>query len=407
MPWKGTCVADEKLQFIAAYLAGEEPMTALCAQFGISRDTGYRLAERYQTEGVAGLAPHSRAPLRRPRAMSQAVIEAILDLRRARPHWGPKKLRAVLQRENGATRWPVASTIGDLLRREGLSVPRRRRRRAVPTTQPFQPVLASNDLWCIDFKGWFRTGDGRRCDPLTLTDAYSRLLIECRIVPPTGEGVFPVVERAMRELGLPRAIRSDNGHPFASTGAGGLTPLSLHWVKLGIRLERIEPGAPQQNGRHERMHGTLKAETAQPPAATLEEQQARFDAFRRDFNQNRPHEALNQETPERYYQPSPRAYPSKIEDPCYAAHLAVRRVRSNGEIKWAGEHIFISQVLTGELVAIAETEDGDWRVSFADIELGIVDRSTKKLRRARAGRSPRPGAKPEQTEETVRHVTGP
>jgi putative transposase len=407
MAWKETCVADEKLRFIAAYLAGDEPMTALCASFGVSRDTGYRLVRRYEAEGIAGLAPHSRAPHRRPQAMAQAVVEAILDLRRARPHWGPKKLLAVLQRENSATCWPVASTIGDLLRREGLSAPRRRRRAAMPTSQPFQPVLAPNDLWCIDFKGWFRTGDGRRCDPLTLTDAYSRLLIECRIVPPTGEGVSPVVERALRELGLPRAIRSDNGHPFASTGAAGLTRLSLHWVKLGIRLERIEPGAPQQNGRHERMHGTLKAETAHPPAATLEAQQECFDRFRRDFNQNRPHEALNQDTPERHYHPSPRPYPSKIEEPCYPADLAVRRVRANGEIKWAGEHIFISQVLQGEPVALAETEAGDWRVCFANIELGIIDRTTMKLRRVTAGRSPRRDAKPEQTEETVRHVSGP
>src|SRR6266478_6923270 len=199
MPWKDTCVADEKLRFIAAYLAGDEPMTALCASFGISRDTGYRLVARYQAEGATGLAPRSRAPHRRGLAMAQAVAEAILDLRRARPHWGPKKLRAVLRRESAATCWPAASTIGDLLRREGLSTPRRRRRTATPTSQPFAPVIAPNDLWCIDFKGWFRTGDGRRCDPLTLTDAYSRLLIDCRIVPPTGDGVLPVVERAMRE----------------------------------------------------------------------------------------------------------------------------------------------------------------------------------------------------------------
>ena len=407
MPWTETCVADEKLRFIAAYLGGEEPMTALCASFGISRDTGYRLVERYRAEGVAGLAPRSRAPHRPARAMAQALAEAIIALRGARPHWGPKKLRAFLRRENATAIWPAASTIGDLLRRAGLSEPRRRRRTAIPTSQPFQPVIAPNDLWCIDFKGWFRTGDGQRCDPLTLTDAYSRLIIDCRIVPPTFAGVLPALERAMREHGLPRAIRSDNGPPFASTGAGGLTQLSLNWVKLGIRLERIAPGAPQQNGRHERMHGTLKAETAAPPAATLAEQQARFDAFRDDFNQTRPHEALGQDTPANHYQPSPRPYPERLEEPVYCADQAVRRVRCNGEIKWRGEHIFLSQVLSGEPIGITETQTGDWRVCFADIELGIIDRRTKKLRRVTAGRPPPRDAKPEQTEETVRHVSGP
>jgi transposase len=185
MPWKETCVEDEKLRFIAAYLAGDEPMTALCASFSISRDSGYRLVARYRTEGIDGLMPRSRAPHHPVRAMAPAVAEAIIALRQARPFWGPKKLRAMLARANAATMWPAASTIGDLLRREGLSAPRRRRRSATPTSQPFLPVLAPNDLWCIDFKGWFRTGDGCRCDPLTMTDAYSRLLITCQIVPPT------------------------------------------------------------------------------------------------------------------------------------------------------------------------------------------------------------------------------
>ena len=297
--------------------------------------------------------------------------------------------------------------MGDLLRREGLSQPRRRQRRPVPLTRPFLPVCEPNDRWCIDFKGWFRTTDGQRCDPLTLTDAYSRFLIECRIVPPTTEGVWPLVERAFRELGLPRAIRSDNGVPFAcTTSAGGLTRLSVHWVKLGIELERIEPGKPQQNGRHERMHGTLKAETSRPPAASPAEQQARFEHFRQDFNHVRPHEALDQNPPASCYSPSPRAYPAKVEDPWYDADHAVRRVRSNGEIKWGGDFIFVSEALIGELVGIAETEQGDWIVRFADIDLGLIDRRTKKLRRFQAGRPARLEAQPEQTGETVRHVAG-
>jgi putative transposase len=307
----------------------------------------------------------------------------------------------VLQRDDPKRRWPAPSSIGDLLRREGLSAPRRRSRTAMPVRQP-------NDLWCIDFKGWFRTADGQRCDPLTITAADSRFLIECRIVPETIAAVQPVVDQAFRELGLPRAMRSDNGPPFASSSAaGGLTRLSVHWVKLGLRLERIEPGAPQQNGRHERMHATLKAETSRPPAATLAEQQTRFDSFRNDFNDNRPHEALGPVPPTSRYRPSPRRCPSKIEELWYDAEHAVRRVRPNGEIKWGGEPVFLSQALAGEPVGIAETEPGDWLVRFADIELGIIDRNTKRLRRFMAGRPARHKTeKLEQTEETVRHVSG-
>ena len=402
---------DEKTAFIAEYLRGELPMTALCEGYGISRDTGYRLLGRYREAGLGGLEPRSRAPHRHGMAMPEEVAKAIMSLRRQRPFWGPKKLRAVLQRRDPQQLWPAASTIGDLLRRNGLSEARRRRRRAVPVTQPFLPVHEPNDLWCIDFKslplartgGWFRTADGQRCDPLTITDADSRFLIECRIVPPTIAAVQPVVDQAFRELGLPRAMRSDNGPPFASiSAAGGLTRLSVHWVKLGIRLEHIDPGSPQQNGRHERMHATLKAETSRPAAATLAEQQARFDRFRNDFNDHRPHEALDQVPPTSRYRSSPRPYPSRIEEPWYDAEHALRRVRPNGEIKWGGELIFLSEALAGEPVGIAETEPGDWLVRFADIELGIIDRKTKKLRRSMAGRpgghqeTPVPAAKSAQ-----------
>lgn len=405
MPWKSTCEMDEKLSFIAACLRRDQPMEWTCAAFGISRDTGYRLLARYRAEGVAGLKPRSRAPHQHGQAMEEAVREAILALRRERPHWGPRKLLAVLREREPKTDWPAASSIGDLLRREGLSQPRRRRRAAMPQNRPFEVVREPNDLWCIDFKGWFRTLDGQRCDPLTITDADSRFLIECRIVPETTEAVQPVVDQALRELGLPRAIRSDNGTPFAAANStAGLSRLSVHWLKLGIRPELIEPGCPQQNGRHERMHGTLKKETSSPPAADLAEQQARFDAFRQDFNDNRPHEALGQVPPTRRYRPSPRPYPSRLQEPWYDADHAVRRVRSGGEIKWGGDFVFVSEVLAGEPVGIAETESGDWIVRFFDLDLGIIDRRTKKLRRLAA---PRPGRrKAEQTKETVRHVSG-
>jgi putative transposase len=408
MPWKETCAVDEKMAFIVECLRGDLPMTALCEEFGISRDTGYRLLQRYRKEGAGGLVPRSRAPHRPGLAMAEEVAAAIVSLRRERPYWGPKKLRPALERRDPKRVWPALSTIGDLLRREGLSTPRRRRRTAVPRTQPFLPIREPNDLWCIDFKGWFRTADGQRCDPLTITDADSRFLIECRILPETIAAVQPVADQAFRELGLPRAIRSDNGTPFASsTSVGGLTRLSVHWVKLGIRLERIDPGAPQQNGRHERMHGTLKKETSSPPAATPVEQQARFDRFRNDFNDNRPHEALGQVAPTTRYHPSPRPYPSKIDEPWYDAEHAVRRVRSNGEIRWGGDLIFLSEALIGEPVGIAETDAGDWIVRFADVDLATIDRTTKKLRRFMAGRPARHKAPPEQNEETVRHVSGP
>lgn len=404
MGWKETCYMDERISFVASYLGGKEAMTVLCESYGISRKTGYKWVGRYLADGVAGLEDRSRAPLRHGRRMAPVLSDAILALRRDRPHWGPRKLRAVLMRDAPSVIWPAASTIGDLLRAHGLSEPRRRRRRALPVSQPFLEVTAPNDVWCIDFKGWFRTGDGRRCDPLTITDADSRFLLVCRIVDPRTEPVRAVVEEAFQTHGLPRAIRSDNGAPFASTGAAGLSRLSLDWLKAGIKLERIEPGKPQQNGRHERMHRTLKAETSRPPAASLAEQQARFDAFRHDFNHHRPHEALGQQPPADFYRPSPRPWPDHLAQPWYDADHAERRVRTSGEIKWGGKLIFISEVLAGEPVGVAETHTGDWIVRYADTDLGTIDKKTSKFRRFSAARPGRADAKHKQN--TVTHVSG-
>ena len=406
MPFKETCVSDEKLRFVVECLKGEGTMTERCERYGISRKTGYKWLERYRADPELGLSDRSRAPRRPAGGMGEEIAAAIVELRRRWPYWGPRKLKARLEMVRPEVCWPAASTIGDLLRREGLSADRRRRRRAMPVTQPFLAVAEANDVWCADFKGWFRTRDGQRCDPLTISDAHSRFLLECRIVEPTGAGVRPRFERAFREYGLPRAIRTDNGAPFASTGAGGLSRLSLEWVKLGIKLERIDPGAPQQNGRHERLHRTLKAETSRPPATTPEEQQVRFERFRQAYNHDRPHEALGQKTPSRHYTASPRPYPQRIEEPWYDADHAVRRVRSSGEIKWGGELIFVGEALIGEPVGIAETEAGDWLVRFADLPLGIIDRNNKRLRRFTAARPGRREAQ-EQTGETVTHVPGP
>jgi putative transposase len=407
MPFKETSTVDETVRFVAEYLSRTQSMSGLCRRFGISRQWGYELVRRYEAEGPAGLKPRSRAPIKPGRSMLSDVADAIIALRRREPTWGPKKLKQILETDRPDIVWPARSSIGDLLRREGLVVTRRRRRHAIPISRPFAPVLAPNDLWCIDFKGWFRTSDGERCDPLTLSDADSRFLLECRVVEPTTQGVDQVTDRTFREYGLPTAMRSDNGAPFAGTGAGGLSRLAVKWIKLGIRLERTDPGSPEQNGRHERMHGTLKAETARPPAASLAEQQLSFDRFRDKYNNVRPHEALDLDTPASRYRPSTRAYPERSSEPDYDDSHATRRVRSNGEIKWGGDLIFISEVLVGEPVAVAETEAGDWIVRFFDYDLGLIDRRTRKLRPFAA---PRPGGGPrtrERNRNSVNDVSGP
>ena len=380
MPWKKTCAMHERIAFVSARLRDEAPMSTLCAAFGISRKTGYKWLERYRSDGAEGICERSRAPHRHGRRMAPELAEAILALRRDRPHWGPRKLRAVLSHQQPDVVWPAASTMGDLLRAHGLSDPRRRRRRlpSAPSA-PFGAVEQPNDLWCIDFKGWFRTADGSRCDPLTITDAHSRYVLVCQIVPPLHEPVAVAVKAAFERYGLPKAIRSDNGPPFAANGPGGLTRLSLGWLKLGIALERIAPGKPYQNGRHERFHLTLKQETSRPPAADLAAQQARFDAFCQDYNQCRPHEALGQRPPASLWQPSPRRPAERLAEPWYDAHYAMRRVRSSGEIKWAGRSVFISETLAGEPVGIAETTEGDWLVRYANIDLGIIDPKRRRL----------------------------
>jgi len=399
MPWKEQSVMDAKLRFVADCLRGDETMTALCELYGISRETGYVWKRRYLSEGLDGLEERSRAPKQINHQTPIEVAQRIIDLRLERPHWGVKKLLALLERGDPETAWPAHSTAHDILKRAGLVDSRRRRRRPIPQEHPFQAVNAPNDTWCIDFKGWFRTRDGERCDPLTVTDAASRYLLACEIMPERTEPVCAAVDNLFRDYGLPLAIRSDNGSPFASTGAGGLSRLAVHWVKLGIRLERITPGKPQQNGRHERMHETLKNETTKPPAETATEQQRRFDRFRHDFNHCRPHEALDQTFPAEHYRSSPRPMPDRVPEPWYDADHAVRRVRPTGEIKWGGDLVFISEALAGENVGITETQAGHWLVRFSDVELGIIDRRTRKLNRFGPLRPPRGSKRAEPPEK--------
>lgn len=403
MPWREVCPMNEKMRFIAELMAEEESMAALCDEYGVSRKTGYKWLARYEQHGAAGLMERSHAPQVVPWAITQAQAEAIVGVRREHPSWGPKKLRAKLLARAPSQRWPAPSTIGELLHRQGLSQPRKRRRHAVPSPSPLNPAVTANDVWCADFKGWFRTGDGARCDPLTATDAFSRYLLGCRVTPPTHAGCRSRFERLFREYGLPRAIRSDNGAPFASLAAGGLSRLSVWWVKLGITPQRIAPGQPQQNGRHERMHKTLKAECANPPAPSLREQQRRFDRFRAEFNHERPHEALGQTVPAAHYAPSPRPYPARLEDPAYPPGFDLRRVRSNGEIKWQGELLFIAEPLIGEVVGLSENTDGDAEVYFGPVRLGVIDETMLKFIAMRGGdcRERRGGRPPSHSSPSI------
>ena len=387
MPWEETCAMDERLKFIAACLAGDQPMSWVCESFGISRKTGYKWLERYRTGGPSGLEDQPRARIE-PARMAPEVRDAILALRRNRPHWGPLKLRAKLSEGHPEQTWPAASSIGELLRRLGLNHPRRLRRRTPPYTQPLAHACVANDVWCADYKGWVRSRDGQRCDPLTVTDAFSRFLLAAHLVPRLDAAhARPIFERLFADHGLPAAIRTDNGTPFASAGAGGLSELSIWWLKLGIRPERIEPGKPQQNGRHERMHRTM-LEAMTPPAASVNAQQERLDAFRADFNNERPHEALNQRPPARFYTLSHRVYDGRLQEPAYAQDQAVRRVRSNGDIKWAGNMVFIGEALVGEPVAVSETEEGPLAVHYFDVLLGYIDKDARKIRRLVRGHAP-------------------
>lgn len=379
---------DQRVAFIADWLRAEWTMTELAERYAVSRKTAYKWVARYTADAEHGLAERSRAPRAHGRAMARDLGAAVIALRRRYPHRGPKKLQAMLQERVPDRRWPAPSTIGDLLRREGLSQPRRRPRYVVPLSQPLRAAQSPNDVWSADFKGWFRTTDGTRCDPLTIVDACSRFVLCCRIVAPTEDGVRPWFERAFRTYGVPRALRTDNGAPFATKGAGRLSQLAVWWLKLGIHLDRIDPGHPEQNGRHERFHLTLQQEAATPPAATARQQQQRFDRLCEDFNRERPHEALGQQPPARVYVASPRPYPATLAEPWYDPRHQVRRVCESGTIKWHGARVFLSGALRGELVGAAETEQGDWIVRFMHLELGRIDRQTRRFRPAWHGRRP-------------------
>jgi transposase InsO family protein len=372
---------DERMGFIGDRLSGSWTMTELCERYEISRKTGYKWIERYRLEGPAGLAERPRAPLAHGRATPENLVAAIVALRRERPSWGPRKLIAKLQTREPRAAWPAASTAGEILKRAGLVCGRRIKRRGPPRLGELTTPLHANHVWAVDHKGWIRLGDGARVEPLTMTDGFSRYLISVTATGgTTHDEARPLFERAFQDHGLPEVIRSDNGSPFASSGVTGLTALSAWWIKLGIRHERIDPGHPQQNGRHERFHLTL-LEAMRPAEPDRAAQSRRFEAFVRDYNEERPHEALGQRTPASAYQPSPRRMPRRLAEPDYPAEAAVRQVRSNGEIKWRGGLVHVCSALVGEAVGVEETDDGQWQVRFFDTPLGLIDTAKQKLRR--------------------------
>ena len=373
MPWRETCTMDERMGFVAAYLAGEESVAALCRHFGISRKTGHKWLARYRAAGGAGLVDQARAPRSNPRTIPEDVVAAVLSVRQRHPSWGPRKVKAWLEDRHPLQSWPAASTIGAVFDRAGLTQPRRRRRRVAPQSAPLSACRAPNDVWCADFKGWFLTGDGTHVEPLTVSDAYSRFLIRCQAVGRADEAhVWPVLADAFREYGLPQVLRSDNGPPFASLAAAGLSRFAVKLIKAGVVPQRIAPGKPQQNGRHERLHLTLKQDTATPPARSLAEQMARFAQFRSVYNKDRPHEALGQVPPGRVYQPSPRSFDGILRAPDYPDEAKVRRVRQCGAIKWRGDEIFISQSLIGEPIGLFPIADDAWLVKYGPVVLGTM-----------------------------------
>ncbi len=353
-------------------------MTQLCANFGISREIGYVVLRRYRESGAAGLVELNRAPQRHPNQTAAEIERAVLGLREAHMRWGPRKLKRIMERDQPGRPWPATSTIGEMVKRAGLVAPRKKRRRTEPYTQPLAHANQSNRVWCADFKGWFRSGDGARIDPLTISDAWSRYLLRSQAVEKTDtERVRAIFEAAFREYGLPEAIRTDNGAPFASPAVGGLSRLAVWWMKLGIVPERIQAGHPEQNGRHERMHRTLKQDLR--PADDWRSQQRELDRFRQDYNQVRPHEALDMQTPASVYEPSPRNYPAREPEVEYPDTMEVRTVKSHGYFRWKKKDIFLTEVLWGEPIGLLPIGDGLFNIYFADRPLIGFDACRGKL----------------------------
>jgi transposase InsO family protein len=374
MPWGITSVSDQRMAFVKQYVEdGFTTFAQLCREFGISTATGYRVLKRYDPDDPASLQDRSRRPLRPPCTDAEREA-AIVGVRRDHPTWGPKKIRAYLQCGRPEVTWPATSTIGAVLQRAGLVPSRRYRKRSSGIRPPLTLAEAPNQVWTIDFKGQFATQDGTLCYPLTLMDLNSRFLLRCQAYHGiASRDVQALLQAAFREFGLPACIRSDNGPPFASNAVAGLSALSVWWIRLGIRPETIQPSHPEQNGAHERLHRTLKAETTRPAAASIRAQQRLFDAFRDTYNAVRPHEALGQLPPANAYVRSQRTYPNRLPQIRYPDGLALRTVHRNGCIRWGGCEIFLSEVLIGETVAFAPLPGHRLLVWFAHLPLAVLD----------------------------------
>lgn len=374
MPWMETSPVEQRERFIGDHRLELYAMAELCARYGISRKTGYKWLARFDEGGRLGLRDRSRAPRHCPHRIARAVAAVICAARRQHPTWGPAKLLTWLQPRHPGIEWPAVSTAGDLLARRGLVKKRRRRRQwqhpgVVPATTS-QP----NDLWTADFKGHFRTRDTLYCYPLTVADQHTRYLLACHgLLSTKGHGVRPIFDRLFREYGLPRAIRTDNGVPFATTGIHGLSQLNVWWLRLGIQHQRILPAHPEQNGAHERMHKTLKGEACRPPQACLARQQRTFNAFRHLYNDERPHAALDNRPPAALYRPSTRAYTGTLPPVEYPGHFLVKRVTNAGTIRLKKRLLFLSNALQQHPVGLEEIDDGIWSIHFCQVLLGRVD----------------------------------
>jgi len=356
-------------------------MTELCADYQISRKTGYKWIARYETSGPRGLHDRSRRPHHHPLATEPKLVDALVELRKRHPRWGARKLLVVARRHDPRAPWPSRSTVCDLLAARGLVRARRRPRAVRPIPTALAPITRVNEVWTTDFKGEFRTGDRRYCYPLTLRDGFSRFVLRCdALLGRTTAATRRRFEYAFADYGLPDRIRSDNGGPFAGTGLAGLSQLSVWWMRLGIALERIAPGHPEQNGSHEQFHSVLKAETARPPAATAAAQHRRFGRFVAEYNHERPHEALHDQTPASCYEPSRRALPARVPPLEYPGHMEVRRVASNGCVSWNSAPLFVTCALAGEAVAFEEVDDGLWTLRFGTVALARYDERYRRFR---------------------------
>lgn len=371
MPWSQTSPMQQRTLFIADFLRGNRSITELCAEYRISRKTGYKWIDRYLRRGPAGLEEESRRPRQSPTRTAAHIVSAMLELRKRHPTWGGKKILHVLHRRHPQWTLPHRATTYDIFHRYGMILKKPKRRKIGHPGKPQTVIVAPNQVWSADFKGQFRMGNGEYCYPLTVTDGFSRYLLECRGLRSTAvQPAKTVFTRIFKEYGLPQKIRSDNGVPFATNSLARLSALSAWWVRLGVLPELIEPGKPQQNGRHERMHRTLKAEATRPPASGMIAQQRKFDRFRHEFNYDRPHEALDMQTPASVYTPSPRPMPDRLPTLEYPDRYEVRLVSDNGGIRWHHEWINVSMTCAGEYVGFEEIDDGIWNVYLGKLKLG-------------------------------------